>query len=75
MKVEKDKTTLHFTHCKKCKKDYLVGIDGKDITKSKTSGGKMHLAIGNDEIKEAPIIQIKVPCGNCGELCEIEESK
>ncbi len=74
-KQRKEETTLYFTHCKKCKKDYLVGIDGRDITKSKTSGGEMHLAIGNDEIDKAPKLPLYTDCKNCGETCKIDEVK
>ncbi len=66
---------LQFTHCKKCGKDYLVGMDKKDIRNSKTSGGVNHLAIGNDEIEKAPYVPMKVPCKNCGELCDVDTAK
>lgn len=66
---------LQFTHCNKCKKDYLVGIDGKNITKSKTSGGKNHLAIGNDQIDKAPKMEKFVNCPSCGNKCKVENAK
>jgi len=66
---------LQFTHCEKCNKDYLVGIDKKYIKNSTTSGGKNHLAIGDDEIEKAPYVPMKVPCKNCGELCNIDTIK
>lgn len=53
-----------------CGKDWLVGIDGKDITGSATSGGYVkgtpYMAIGNDEIAKAPPIQDMMPCKVCG---------
>lgn len=67
------KNKLAFTNCKKCKKIYLIGINGKDITQSQTSGGKTYFAIGNDEIEKAPKIKKKMPCKNCGEICEVKE--
>lgn len=63
---------LQFTHCKKCNKDYLVGINHKDITNSNTSGGENHLAISNDEIEKAPDVPKEIPCKNCGELCDVD---
>ena len=68
-------TKLHFTHCKKCKSDYLVGVDEKDISVSQMSGGEMFLTISNDEIEKAPIIKDKIPCKNCGNICKVEEAK
>ena len=56
---------LHFiSHCGK---EWLVGINGQDITKIKTSGGKKYLAIGNEEIGK------KCPCKICGEMVEVKE--
>ena len=66
---------LQFIHCKKCKKEYLVGINEKDLTKSKTSGGKNHLAIGNDQIDKAPKIEKFVNCKNCGNKCRVENAE
>jgi len=68
-------TELQFTHCNKCKKDYLVGINGKDITKAETSGGKMcgecFMAISNDEVDNMPKLPKEVKCKNCGEICKV----
>lgn len=74
---------LQIIHCKKCNADYLVGIDRKDIRKSKTSGGDFEgtpfMAIGKGEIDKAPEIKVslnkEIACQKCGELCEIEEVK
>jgi len=68
---------LQITNCKNCGKDYLVGIDGKDIRQSETSGGEYDripfMAIGNEEMEEAPILaNDKIPCKNCGILCELK---
>lgn len=52
---------------------YLVGINGKNITNAKTSGGKNFFAIGDDEIDNSPKIPKKMPCKNCGKICEVEK--
>lgn len=75
--------TLQIIHCKKCNADYLMGIDRKDIGKSKTSGGDFQgtpfMAIGNDEMDKAPEIKStldnEIKCRQCGELCKIKECK
>lgn len=69
---------LHFIHCNKCKADYLVGIDNKNIVQSKTSGGKLgktpYMAIGNDEIEKAPRLEDndEINCSKCGTCCKVE---
>jgi hypothetical protein len=68
-------TTLYFTNCKKCNTMYLVGVDGKDIRGSTTSGGNMHLAIGNDEIEKAPKVPKSCPCKKCGMICKVQKIK
>lgn len=59
-----------------CGKDWMIGINGKDITSSQTSGGRMgdvpYLAIGNDEIEKAPDIPQKSPCRKCGEMVDVK---
>ncbi len=64
--------TLQFTTCEKCKTTYLVGINGKDIRKSETSGGKNHLAIGNDQLEKAEKLPDEIPCKKCGTICKVE---
>lgn len=67
---------LQATHCNKCKKDYLVSIDGKDIRKSKTSGGENYFAIGGDEITKAEkLINKEIPCKHCGNMCKVDTVK
>lgn len=70
-----EKTKLHITDCKKCGKQHVVGINGKDIRDSKTSGGKAgdipFMAIGNDELEKAKALPEEVECKNCGTLCKI----
>lgn len=68
--------SLQFTDCKKCKIMYLVGIDEKDITKARVSGGKNFLSVPNEEIEKAPkLIAKKIKCRNCGSLCTVKEGK
>ena len=51
-----EKLILNCTHCNKCKKDYLVGINGKDIRAEKFDGGSIDkipfIAFGTDELKD-----------------------
>ena len=72
-------TGMQFTDCENCRKMYLVGVDGKDIRDSKTSGGKIgnvpYMAIGNEEIEKAKKIPDKVPCKNCGNMCIVFTAK
>lgn len=69
-------TTLCFIHCNKCKKDYLVGIDGKELLNAKTSGGKVSktpfMAIGNDELDRMPKIGSESNCRACGTCCKVK---
>jgi len=58
-----------------CGKDRLVGINGKDIRKSKTSGGSVDgvpfMAIGNEEIDDKPQLPTEIPCDKCGTLTKV----
>lgn len=69
------KTILQITDCKKCGKQYVVGINGKDIRNSETSGGKAgdipFMAIGNDELEKAKYLSELIDCKNCGNICEV----
>ncbi len=70
-------STLHFiSHCDST---LLVGIDGKDIRESETSGGKLddtpYMAIGNDEIEKAPDLPEQVKCPKCGKLVDVKISE
>ena len=65
---------LQFISCKQCKKDYLVGINGKNV-QGKGSGGNNYVAFSNDEINEGDNIKNVVPCPSCGIECEVKESK
>ncbi len=72
--------TLNCTHCTKCKKDYLVGINGKDIRKERFDGGSIdkipYICFGFEKMKDSkPLPKKKIPCKNCGTLCKIEEAK
>jgi len=68
---------IQIISCKKCKKDYLMGIDGKDIREAKTSGGRTEgvpfMAIGNDEIEKSEELNLKeIECKRCGDLCKVK---
>lgn len=60
-------------------KTWLVGIAGKDIRKSQTSGGKVgdvpYMAIGNDQLSAAPTMPSMVPCRECGELLPVKHAE
>ncbi len=75
LKPIEPKIKFHITNCKKCGKQYIVGINGKDIRTSETSGGKIgdipFMAIGNDEIEKAKPLPVLVDCKNCGNICRI----
>ena len=68
-------TKLAFIHCNKCKKDYLVGIDNKELLNAKPSGGKVgktpFMAIGNDELNRLPLLGEETNCRNCGTCCKV----
>jgi hypothetical protein len=59
-----------------CGKDWLVGIDGKDIRSSKIGSGNAgdvpFISIGNDEIEHAPRIKSSLPCKICGQPVELK---
>lgn len=73
---------LQMIKCEKCKTEILVGIDGKDIRKTKTSGGKTiiegqkvpFMAIGNEELDKAPKLPDEVSCPTCGTVCKVKKS-
>jgi len=56
---------LQFTHCEKCGKDYLVGINGKLIAYANEGGSHNLVSI---EIPE------EMACKNCGHVCKVEDS-
>lgn len=65
---------LQVITCKKCKNDYLVGIDGKDITKKGSFGKHEEIdffSIGNDEIDESKKIKKTINCPECKTRCNI----
>ena len=70
-------TKIYFISCKYCKKDYLIGIDGKELINVKTSNGKLgkthYIAIGNDELNKQPLIGSKTNCRICGVCCKVNE--
>ena len=72
-------TILHFIHCNRCKKDYLVGVDNKELIRAKTSGGKLgntpFMAIGNDELDRMPKIGRETNCRICGTCCQVKISR
>jgi hypothetical protein len=59
-----------------CGKDWLVGIDGRDITDAKTSGGMFagtpFMAIGNEILINAPKVKSPMPCKVCGHPVELK---
>lgn len=72
---------LQFTHCTKCHNDYMVGFMGRDVRKTKLSGGKFegvpYVAIGSGELDSNPRIEEgdRIPCPGCGEMCTVENAK
>lgn len=63
-----------------CGKKFLVGINGKDIRNAKTSGSERgdpipHMAIGNDEIDDAPTLPDEIRCDICGEMVKVEVAR
>lgn len=69
-------TELHITKCKKCKAEFLVGVDGKDIKNAETGGDSRNvpfLSIGQGELDNAPELNIKneYPCPTCKNPCKI----
>ena len=68
---------LQFITC--CKKTWLVGVDGKNISNATMSGGQVEgtpfLAVGNDELRKAPPIPKTCPCPICGKQVKVESSE
>lgn len=72
------KLILNCTHCEKCGKDFLVGINNKDIRKEKFDGGTLdkipYICFSDKELEGDKLPKKKIPCKNCGNLCKIEEA-
>ena len=67
-------TKLHFISCKKCNKTYLVGVNNKSIIGIE-SGGKNFISFSIDELSNTQRLnKKKLPCNNCGNLCDIKVS-
>lgn len=62
-----------------CGKSWIVGINGKNISDCKTSGGSFgevpYMAIANDQIEAAPEIPKELHCRVCGVLVEVQDAK
>jgi len=67
-----------FITCPKCKKDYWVGMNGKDLRGAKKTGGKSDgipwIALGNDQIEAAPKAARYVACHICGTRCQVKKA-
>lgn len=72
------KNSIQLIKCKKCKCDYLVGADWKDLRNTEFSSGEFnetpYLSFGNNDINDSPKLNKIVKCHICGELCEVISS-
>ena len=70
---------LNIIQCEVCKNSRLVGINGKDIRKSRKSGGKVddipYIGISNEEIEKAPALPKEISCPVCSAICKVKEVK
>lgn len=74
----KEEVSILFITCPKCKKDYWVGMNDKDLRGAQKSSGKLDsipwIAVGNDEIEAAPKAAKSVKCHICGTLCQVKKA-